>query len=287
MRAVGPGGLGGPPARMGRIAWIGGAAAAFAAAATVSYVLSIPSEDASPGADSRGALVAPRDAREGETRAPFREVSAGISPKASPKASPKTSPKTSPEETPADFAVVVSGVVEVESPGGFVAEVDADSVLSEGDRARATGAEAVELALPDGTRLFLRPGSEAVHAPAGTGPRSVELVWGCVFAEVEKDARPFVVATALGDVTTLGTRFGVSLDGIEEGEAELAVAVEEGAVRVETERGQETVEAGVGRTFRRGAGACGMSGEECRQRFRWMAEHRMRRGRPGGKPGAR
>ena len=262
-------GVGGAP-RMPRVVWISAAAAAVAAA----VILAFSFADDTSSSSGNGAVAEGR------------------------KATPSRRPPRESRE-PATFASVASGALELTRPGVKAVSTPAPGApLLAGDTVRASGDEPAEIALADGTRLFLDAESEAVVAPGAAGApgapladpaRSVRLVAGRLFAEVEKDAEPFVVTTAFGEVTTLGTKFGVALEKGEGGETELAVSVEEGAVRVESEGEREVVRAGNGCVFRRGRRARRQSGERSREQFRWMARHRerRRRGRQGGEGGGK
>lgn len=81
--------------------------------------------------------------------------------------------------------------------------------------------------LPDGSVLTLNAASRAsVRYLAAM--RHVQLDAGRALFDVQRDsARPFVVSTPLGQVTVLGTRFAVQLDG-----QQLHVAVASGRVKV-------------------------------------------------------
>ncbi len=257
--AAGREGIPAPYAGTRRIVWIGVAATA-AAAAAVAIALSIP------------AVPAPDDATPPKPRVVTRSHDAIRSQDTAP----------APGASVA-IATLAAGRLEVRPAGSNDYDViETGAGLRSGDALRASGDEPCELLLAEGSRIFLRPGAEAVLAPAGGSARSIHLDTGSVFAEIEKDAEAFVVATALGEVTTLGTRFGVSLEAGEGGKPELAVAVEEGAVRVESKGSERVVRAGEGFAFGGGRGQCGMSGEQCRRRFGWMERHLERCGRGGG-----
>lgn len=81
--------------------------------------------------------------------------------------------------------------------------------------------------LPDGSVLTLNAASRAsVRYLAAM--RQVQLDAGRALFDVQRDSqRPFVVSTPLGQVTVLGTRFAVQLDG-----QQLHVAVASGRVKV-------------------------------------------------------
>jgi len=234
-----------------RIALIAGAAAAVGAAVAAAVVMAfslppgpVPADDPVPG-----------------------ELAATPAPKAT--ASPLV-----------EVATLAAGELDVRRAGSEeIAALKTGAALAAGDFVRAAGDTPCELLLADGSRIFLNSGAEGVMAPAGGGARAIRLDIGGLFAEIEKDAEPFIVDTALGRVTTLGTKFGVSLDppeGSETGETELAVVVEEGAVRVDGDAGRRVVEAGKGCVYGGGRKQCEIAGEQRRRRFGWMKRHRER-----------
>lgn len=81
--------------------------------------------------------------------------------------------------------------------------------------------------LPDGSAVTLAAGAELQHPRRFGATRDVALT-GEAFFEVEPDAAPFTVATHNARVTVLGTAFNVRA-----WDAETAVALVEGRVRVE------------------------------------------------------
>lgn len=84
------------------------------------------------------------------------------------------------------------------------------------------------LTLVDGSRLWLNTAT-SVRYEIGNSERAVELAAGELFVEVAPDAhRPFVIRTAHGTVTAVGTAFGVN--SRPEGQR---LAVTEGVVRVQ------------------------------------------------------
>lgn len=90
---------------------------------------------------------------------------------------------------------------------------------------RAGAGETELAALPDGSTVRINAGS-TLDFDANAETRAAELT-GEAFFEVEKAAVPFVVTTALGEVTVLGTSFNVySRDG------EMRVSCTTGRVRV-------------------------------------------------------
>jgi transmembrane sensor len=92
------------------------------------------------------------------------------------------------------------------------------------------------LALPDGSRIELKDGSQVVVLYSET-ERRVKLTGGEAHFTVWKDAsRPFVVDAAGVEVRAIGTAFNVRLD-----EKAIEVLVTEGKVQVEnTTEGEET-----------------------------------------------
>ncbi|OWT58441.1 iron dicitrate transport regulator FecR [Candidimonas nitroreducens] len=88
--------------------------------------------------------------------------------------------------------------------------------------------ETRQLALPDGTRVWLASAS-ALDQDYRADLRRLRLVAGDIFIETAADARPFVVDTPQGRLRALGTRFNVRLES-----EQTAVAVYEGAVEVRT-----------------------------------------------------
>lgn len=97
--------------------------------------------------------------------------------------------------------------------------------------------EVVAMTLSDGTYLRLAPGA-TLRFPATAGRREVEL-GGRAFFAVSHAGDPFRVRTGEGDVTVVGTRFQVSVEG--EG---LEVVVVEGVVEVTARGGTARVLAG-------------------------------------------
>lgn len=84
--------------------------------------------------------------------------------------------------------------------------------------------------LPDGSELTL-DASSRVEVDYSAATRRIRLLDGAAFFAVQRDAdRPFIVEARDVQVTVLGTRFGVEIDG---GQGVL-VQVESGRVRVDT-----------------------------------------------------
>ncbi len=98
--------------------------------------------------------------------------------------------------------------------------------------------ETREVALADGSQVSLNSHSRLDLAFEG-GRRGVRLLEGEAYFEVAKDARPFVVAAAGGEVTVLGTRFNVYDEG-----GRVTVTVAEGRVRVAAGGGAALLAAG-------------------------------------------
>lgn len=63
--------------------------------------------------------------------------------------------------------------------------------------------------LDDGTRVWVNAGSRIKYPVRFSKERRVVTVEGEVYFDVTKDGRPFVVKTDLGDISVLGTSFGV------------------------------------------------------------------------------
>jgi ferric-dicitrate binding protein FerR (iron transport regulator) len=195
----------------------------------------------------------------------------------------------------ATTARVVSGEVLLMRPDGETVASASAQALALGVPFRVGGDAAAEIAIGEKALVFLDAGAEAVLvAPedgrAGAPTRAeLRLVAGKLYAEVERDDGAFVVQTDRGRVTTLGTKFGVSLDAREDGTAELAVAVEEGAVRVDRDGASEVVSAGTCGVFRGGQAPCWERGEACGRRLGWAVRcRRRRRGEcRGGENGSR
>ena len=102
----------------------------------------------------------------------------------------------------------------------------------------------LQRSLPDGSELTLDAAS-LIEVDYDAAQRRVRLLDGAAFFAVRHDAdRPFVVQARGVQVTVLGTRFGVEIDG---GEGVL-VQVESGRVRVDA--GGRTQELGAGQGLR-------------------------------------
>lgn len=125
------------------------------------------------------------------------------------------------------------------------------AVLPIGGRVR-TGPEACcEFTTPDGSEVRLNRGTEIVAAAA----RQFELAAGQVYCTVAPDPTPFEVRTVSAAVTALGTQFDVSCrpappeppntsSTAVEASAQTCVTVVEGAARLGTAGGAQTVSAG-------------------------------------------
>lgn len=71
--------------------------------------------------------------------------------------------------------------------------------------------ESLQLQLPDGTRVYLHPGSRLVYPCAFVGAsRQVQLTGEAYFCVAHDASRPFVVSTPQGVVCDYGTEFNVS-----------------------------------------------------------------------------
>ena len=64
--------------------------------------------------------------------------------------------------------------------------------------------------LDDGTKVWLNAGSRLKYPVAFSGEERRVIFSGEAFFEVKKDSHPFIVSMEKGDVTVLGTSFGVS-----------------------------------------------------------------------------
>lgn len=118
------------------------------------------------------------------------------------------------------------------APPGVV--VLSGAITVEGDRVIATEAGAVRLA--DQTVVELARDTELkVAVTAET--RRVEMAAGSAVFQVARTPAPFVVATPVGDVRALGTKFRVSIERRPE-EARLRVIVYDGEVEVANSRGR-------------------------------------------------
>ena len=63
--------------------------------------------------------------------------------------------------------------------------------------------------LDDGTEVWLNAGSRLTYSVAFLGEKRKVTFSGEAFFEVKKDSRPFIVSMETGDVTVLGTSFGI------------------------------------------------------------------------------
>jgi transmembrane sensor len=99
--------------------------------------------------------------------------------------------------------------------------------LSESDRFTTSRAEQIEIALADGSKVWLGPQS-ALQVEFSAHTRALRLTAGEAFFMVKKDhTRPFIVASASGDITAVGTAFDVRTLS-----DHVAVSVSEGVVTV-------------------------------------------------------
>lgn len=65
------------------------------------------------------------------------------------------------------------------------------------------------VSLDDGTEIWLNAGSELKYPVAFTGEVRKVFLAGEAFFNVKKDSRPFIVGMESGEVTVLGTSFGI------------------------------------------------------------------------------
>lgn len=109
---------------------------------------------------------------------------------------------------------------------------------------RSASGEIREIALADGSRVWLASGS-AIDEDFQGELRRLRLLAGEILVQTAADPRAFVVDTPQGRLRALGTRFTARLDG-----SETLLAVYEGAVEIRTENGNvAVVEAGSQRRF--------------------------------------
>jgi ferric-dicitrate binding protein FerR (iron transport regulator) len=88
-----------------------------------------------------------------------------------------------------------------------------------------------EVALPDGTQVWLNAGSSLTFPTAFVGRQREVMLTGEAYFEVVKDAaKPFVVVTSKDRVTVLGTHFNVNAYGDEAG---VKTSLLEGSVQVD------------------------------------------------------
>ncbi|MFC3339251.1 FecR domain-containing protein [Paracandidimonas soli] len=110
---------------------------------------------------------------------------------------------------------------------------------------RSAMGEVRQLALPDGSEVWLGPGG-AFNQDYGDRLRRLSLVSGEILIQTAEDpGRPFVVDTPQGRLRALGTRFTVRRDG-----SETLLAVYQGAVEVRTAESGVTRIVGAGRQTR-------------------------------------
>lgn len=121
------------------------------------------------------------------------------------------------------------------------------------EREVASGGAPQLAPLPDGSTLWLAPGSRVTYArrlgwPTGlrAGARTVQLE-GEAFFDVARDGRPFRVRTSDAEVQVLGTRFAVRAATASSG---TRVQVEEGRVAVTADQARVELGAGQGTVVR-------------------------------------
>jgi len=111
-----------------------------------------------------------------------------------------------------------------------------------------------EVILPDGSHVVLG-GATAMRADYNTSRRIVLLNSGEAFFKVHPDHnRPFIVQTAAGDVTAIGTAFNIRTD-----DRALRVAVSDGVVEVTTATQPVRLRVGQQITFAAASGAAVVS----------------------------
>ncbi|MGE8941340.1 FecR family protein [Leptospira interrogans] len=101
------------------------------------------------------------------------------------------------------FVLLVSGAAWMEKPN-LLQDLLADHVAARGER--------LVVRLADGTAVLLDADS-ALDDDFRPGERRVRLLRGAAFFDVKPSQVPFVVEAANGQVSVLGTRFDVRLDG--------------------------------------------------------------------------
>ena len=111
-------------------------------------------------------------------------------------------------------------------------------------RSYATAAGAMDsLALPDGSRVLLGPGSRLALAPGfGSAVREMTLTGEARFTVVHDGSRPFIIHTSAATVRDIGTVFSVHSDAAEGAR----VVVTEGAVDVQETSGASHQTLGAG-----------------------------------------
>lgn len=86
--------------------------------------------------------------------------------------------------------------------------------------------KSADITLPDGSVVYLHPGSKVIFPTAFVGPQRIVQLDGMAYFKVAKDAEhPFVVSTGEWQTTVLGTEFHIDTDARE-------VVLVSGSVRV-------------------------------------------------------
>ena len=87
--------------------------------------------------------------------------------------------------------------------------------------------KSADITLPDGSVVYLHPGSKVIFPTAFVGPQRIVQLDGMAYFKVAKDAEhPFVVSTGDWQTTVLGTEFHIDTDARE-------VVLVSGSVRVD------------------------------------------------------
>ena len=87
--------------------------------------------------------------------------------------------------------------------------------------------KSADITLPDGSVVYLHPGSKVIFPTAFVGPQRIVQLDGMAYFKVAKDAEhPFVVSTGEWQTTVLGTEFHIDTDARE-------VVLVSGSVRVD------------------------------------------------------
>jgi ferric-dicitrate binding protein FerR (iron transport regulator) len=137
----------------------------------------------------------------------------------------------------------LTGAVEYRHAGSDAWQaLDAAASVASGDEVRTLPMGRVSLRVPDGLELRLDAGTTV----AFDDDDAARLQRGRVYVDAGSGAGAFTVATALGDVHHLGTRYSVALAG-----DTLDVAVREGSVAVDHDRKPVVARAGERITLQR------------------------------------
>jgi ferric-dicitrate binding protein FerR (iron transport regulator) len=104
------------------------------------------------------------------------------------------------------------------------------------------GSQVIDMALSDGSRVWLNAGSSMTYPVAfGNHQRKVSITGEAYFEVARDQARPFHVTTGKMDVQVLGTHFNVNTY---DNEQDMKVTLLEGSVRVTNPTGSVTIHPG-------------------------------------------